>query len=497
MTADPAFCLAAARAAPLDPAPWVALGLALREQGRPGEAEEALRTAVALAPRDASARNALGVALRALGRPEAALAEFAAALEARPDFADARLNAAAVLDSLDRAGEAEAHCRAVLAREPASAAALYGLGNALSGQDRLEEAIPAFRAAAALEPWRADVLTNLGVALQGLAEARAALAVYDAAVAAAPQAPEARFDRGLSRLMLGRLAEGFEDYEARWRVPGFPTPPRDLPHPWDGRPLPGGTLLLHAEQGLGDTLQFVRFARAARRLCGRVVLECQPPLERLLAEGGVAGVDLVVAAGRPLPAFDAQAPLLGLPRLLGVAGLADIPAATPYLRPPGPLPERLRLPPAPFRVGLVWQGSPAFRFNHVRCFPFTTLRPLLDLPGVAFHALQMGPAAAEREPPVADLAPLIGDMGDTAHLLAQLDLVIGVDTGVIHLAGALGRPTWVLLARSPDFRWLEDRGDSPWYPGMRLFRQPRRADWASVVRAVREALSVASNGAIC
>ncbi|MBF0335562.1 MAG: glycosyltransferase family protein [Alphaproteobacteria bacterium] len=464
------------------------LGVILQAAGHLAEAEESLRNAVVCDPGSAQHLTCLGVASQANGKAAEAAFCHRHALRVDAGHADAWSNWGIALKSLGQLDEAERAYRRALALRPGHADALVNLGTLLEARDRLDEAVDCWRQALDSQPGHADAWSNLGSALQALDRPDEAVAAYDRALALASQHPEAHWNRGLALLSMGRFREGWRDYEWRWRRPDMLTQAREfLQPPWMGQPLDGETVLLHAEQGLGDTIQFVRFARAARRLCGRVTLECQPALERLLA-GGVAGIDSVVAAGRTVPPFDAQAPLLSLPRLLGVAGPADIPAEPAYLRPPGPLPERLRLPPAPFRVGLVWQGSPAFAFNHVRCFPFATLRPLLDLPGIAFHGLQMGPAAAEREPPVTDLAPLIGDMGDTAHLLAQLDLVIGVDTGVIHLAGALGRPTWVMLSRAPDFRWLEDRDDCPWYPGARLFRQPRRGDWAAVVRAVRAAL---------
>ena len=316
-----------------------------------------------------------------------------------------------------------------------------------------------------------------------------------------PDSPEAHWDLAVTRLLQGDFTSGFAEYEWRWRRTDFP--PRQFTAPlWRGENPAGRTLLVHAEQGAGDAIQFVRFASSVAALGARVVLECPRTLVALFAS--VAGVQHVIAKGDPLPEFDWHVPLLSLPHRLG-ATLDSLATRVPYLSPPAD--RRVPLPPtcgnhaAALRVGLAWRGHPQHRNDGRRSLSLAALEPLFTAPDLAFYSLQVAPTAgfseeAPRQKALINLENLIHDFSDTAALIAQLDLVITVDTSVAHLAGALARPVWVLLPFAPDWRWLLNRDDSPWYPTVRLFRQPAPGDWTSVVQNVRAALA-ADRQALC
>jgi hypothetical protein len=291
-------------------------------------------------------------------------------------------------------------------------------------------------------------------------------------------------------LVLGHLSEGFVKYEWRWKLGTLV--PRGFPVPlWNGEDCAGRTIMLHGEQGYGDTIQGLRYVPmvAARR--ARVILEVPQPLLRLATS--VSGITELVAAGQTLPRFDLACPLLSLPRAFATT-LETIPADVPYLAAPAEALTqwRERLAGPEFKVGFAWAGSKLHRSDAQRTIDIETLAPLLELEGVRWFSLQVGERAADlaRLPEgfVIDLAPQLTDFAETAAAIAHLDLVITVDTAVAHVAGALARPAWVMLRSRPDWRWLLDRADSPWYPTLRLFRQSERGDWDEVVPRVREAL---------
>jgi hypothetical protein len=298
-------------------------------------------------------------------------------------------------------------------------------------------------------------------------------------------------------LLRGDFPKGFEQYE--WRRSKICSRRVFTQPEWDGGPFPGKTLLLHAEQGLGDTLHFIRYAPLVRELGGRVVVECQKPLAHLL--DSIAGIDALVPEGDPLPPFELHTPLLSLPHLLGTTE-ATVPAVVPYLSPEPSAVDvwRQRLGRGEkLKVGLVWAGSPGHKNDRNRSIPFKLLRPLLEMPGIRFFALQVGERASDIEAArlqgsIDDISPNLNDFADTAAALSMLDLLISVDTAPAHLAGALGRPVWLLLPFSPDWRWKMDREDSLWYPTMRLFRQPTQSDWLSTIRRIRDELAALVGG---
>jgi Flp pilus assembly protein TadD len=363
--------------------------------------------------------------------------------------------------------------------------ALAALATAWRALGRPDLAAAAARDAAAAAPQVAEYHYNLGNALADCGDAAGAESAYRAALERDPGLVNAHWNLALLLLRLGRYAEAWPEYEWRWRRPGAPLHYHAHVPAWDGSGFAGRTLLLHTEQGLGDAMQFGRYIPLVQARGGRVVLECPRPLLRLFA---ASFPDLeLVERDQPVPPFDLQAALPSLPGLFATT-VETVPAPIPYLRSPARQPAATD--GGELRVGLTWSCSAP---SSGRDVPAAALAPLLGLPGVRVHALQLGPAAgqlaglpgAER---VIDLAPRISDFADTAALVAELDLMISVDTSVVHLAGGMGRPVWVMLPHRADWRWLEERGDSPWYPTARLFRQPAPGDWESVVAAMGEAL---------
>ncbi|MBL6457433.1 tetratricopeptide repeat protein [Belnapia sp. T6] len=471
-----------------------ALGLALGRLRYKAEAEAALSTAVLLDPAEAGARNDLGALLAEQGRHAEAVEAFRAALVLDPGSADACANLCASLGTLNRIDEAVAAGKAAVRLRPDHANAQINLGVILAHLGRHTDAIDAFQAAIRLRPEHANAHANLGLALGSLGRFEDALATLRGAVRLQPGHAIARQNLAMTLLLLGRLEEGFAEYEHRLppRPPGLPPGPP----PWRGEPLAGRTILLHAEQGLGDTIQFVRYLpEVARRGAGRVLLAAPPAFARLLA--GLPGLDALQRPGESPARTHLQCSLLSLPYACGTTTLESIPAPIPYLRAePAALPrwrERLAGLPGPLRVGLVWAGNPEHRNDRHRSIASHQLAPLWAVAGVSWVSLQVGARAAalRGEAPngaVLDLAPELTDLAETAAAMAQLDLVVTVDTAAAHLAGALGRPVWTMLPALPDWRWLLEREDTPWYPTMRLFRQTRFGDWSGVVERVAGAL---------
>ena len=382
-----------------------------------------------------------------------------------------------------------------MARLPAEPEFHNNLGLVLAALDRHDEAIAAHRRALALKPDHAGAWTNLGLALTAANELDDAIGAFDRALELAPTLTEARFNRALALLAAGRFPEGFRDYEARLSVPAFadpawsPTVPR-----WDGSEPRGRTILLVAEQGLGDAIQFVRLATLLATRGARVIVQAPRALATLLRT--VEGVASVVAPGEPLPPHDAWLPLLSLAGALGIDA-TSIPARVPYLAADASRRRDLAITLAAqgevLRAGLAWAGNPRNTNDRRRSAPLAALAPLLSLPGIAWFALSKddGEDQLRAVPEASRLVVLDArrDFDGTAALVAEVDLVVTVDTSIAHLAGALARPTFVLLPHHADWRWRTAREDSDWYPTVRLFRQPAPGDWASVVAAVSAAIA--------
>jgi len=452
-------------------------------QGKKAEASG--RKAVRLRPGSAAAHNDLGQVLVEQGKSEEALTHFREALRLKPGLAEVHNNLGIALALKNHHAEAERCFRESLRIRPDRAGTHNNLGIALHQQDRLEEALTCCQQALRLAPDYAEAHTSLGLVLQGQGRHPEALACFDRAVQLAPEFADGHWNRALALLLTGNFAQGWPAYEWRWKTRQLT--PRSFPQPcWDGSPLAGRTILLHSEQGLGDTLQFVRYAPLVKLLGGNVVLECPPELVRILHT--CAGISQIVTPGTPLPPFDIHCPLQSLPLAFGTT-LETIPASIPYLAADSErMAEwraRLATDPAGFRVGLVWSGRPKdARANNPNC-TLAHFAPLAAVKGITFYSLQKGiPAVQAGNPPpglkLIDPTANLVDFADTAGLIANLDLVISVDTSVVHLAGALGKTVWVVLPAVPDFRWLLGRADSPWYPSLRLFRQDTPGDWQGV-----------------
>ncbi len=442
---------------------------------------------------DASAHYNRGNALLAAGDAAAAADAYRAALALDPLHAGCLNNRGNALRQLDRPAEAAASYRAALGVLPDSYGTHSNLASALLALHQPEAALASLETALRIAPDYPDACDNMGGALLALDRPEAALPWFRRAVALDAGQTQARFGEAMALLALGRLREGFAAYKSRWLDARFCADLRDYAAPlWLGGTDPAGrTLLLHAEQGLGDTIQFARYAPLLRQRGARVVLEVQAPLVGLLAPLA----DAVVAAGDALPAHDLRTPLLSLPHACGT-DLDSIPAAIPYLPRPPPWPD---VRAAGLNVALTVSGSREHPEDALRSLPVAALEPLLAVPGVTLHLVQTELAEADAawlraRPSVRRHDGRLRDFRDTAGLLSAMDLVISVDTAVAHLAGALGLPVWIMLQHAADFRWLRQRADSPWYPTARLFRQDATRQWPPVVARVAAALADAVRG---
>lgn len=473
-------------------------GEGLRRLGRLQEAIGFYQQAISRQPTLAEPWSNMGLALEDLGQRDQAEAAYRKAIELNPNLADAYNNLGTNLAAQKRFDESLAAHRRAIEIHPRYAIAWNNYGVTLESMGQLEEAIQAYQQAIALNPNLLETYHNIGVPFIKLNRIADAKAAWERALALRPDYADTHFNLSLALLLEGNFDRGWAEHEWRWRCPGLPQP-RNFPQPqWDGSPLHGRVILLHAEQGFGDTLQFIRFAPAVAARGGRVILECQP--EVLDLARSVAGVAEVIPTGATLPPFEVQIPLLSLPFALRTT-LADIPHQVPYLTVPPQAAARWKdrlaaLPAARSRqlkVGLIWQGRDTHKDDKNRSMHLADFAALNTVENAVFFSLQKGPAAAQAKHPPAgldliDLTDEFQDFSDTAALISHLDLVIGVDTSVVHLAGALARPVWTLLPFAPDWRWLMERVDTPWYPTMRLFRQPTRGHWAPLVADVARAL---------
>ncbi len=430
------------------------------------EAERLYRAAVAADSGDAVAHNLLGMVLQQTGNLTAALAEIELALSLKPDYPQAFNNRGIVRQALGQTGDA----------------------------------IEDYRRAIALKPDFAKAQVNLGSALEREARRPEALACYEAAIALEPDYAEAQWNRALVLLAQGQFREGWRGYEWRWQIPASAGDRRGFAQPrWDGSDLAGRTLLIHGEQGFGDQIQFARYVPLAAARGGRVVFECAPALARLFAR---LGADIsVLPKGALLPPFDLHVPLLSLPHIFGTT-LENVPARVPYLAPPADSLRRWRgwlagLPRP--HIGLAWRGSGAMA-RDPRPIPLAALLPVFADSGGSLISLQpdtredLAGLSHRIVDPAAD--PKLGgaafnDFAETAAIVAQLDQIVSIDTVAAHLAGALGRKALVLLPYASDWRWLERRGDSPWYPTIALLRQSWPDDWRSVIQALAQAFDTA------
>jgi tetratricopeptide (TPR) repeat protein len=480
---------------PQDPQAHYGRANALARLGRPEDAVAAFERALALAPDLAEAHNDKGVALRALKRDEAALGAYDRALALDPDFAEAWYNRANVLRDLGSVDDALAAFDKAIALKPDYADAHHNRGDLLAALGRYDDALTAFARALEIQPGLATALNSRGNALRMLLRLDEALAAFDAALAIDADYAEAHWNRALLLILMGRYGEGWAEYEWRQRTKewkdGYPVFPKLA---WRGEEdLKGKTLLIHAEQGLGDLVQFCRYAPMAAALGADVVLQVYKPLHPLVStlKGGVR----VIPKGEALPAFDAYIPVMSLPFALGTT-LETVPSDTPYLFADAAKADMWRKKLGSSgrrRVGLVWAGAKGNTKLAFRSVGLEDMLPLFELP-IEWHSLQKEYRDGDLErlarfPDVRQHQDDLGDFADTATLIECLDLVVAIDTSVAHVTGALGKPVWILLPYESDYRWMVGREDSPWYPTARLFRQRRPGDWAGVVKEVAEALT--------
>ena len=415
------------------------------------------------------------------GKLEEALNGYAEAIRINPRFAEPYNNMGVLLRRMGR-GEAAAACyRRALALKPGSASFLSNLGNVLRELGQHESAAANHQRAVNISPNTPEPIYNLGLVLRDMGHLREALGCFTKAISLKPDYIDAHWDHSLTLLQMGHYEDGFREYEWRWRLPNNTNRLAERAR-WDGAAdIAGKTLLLQQEQGMGDMIQFIRYARLVKE-CGarQVIVECAPPLSRLFATA--PGVDRIVLKGDPLPPFDFYVPVMSLAAIFGTT-LDAIPGTFPYLSAPSIHNVRIPVPNGTLlKIGIAWAGKPTHQNDRNRSCPLEHFIKLTGFHGAAFYSLQVGPHSQDLnkwscQALVSDLSPKLGDFADTAAAMQQLDLVVAVDTSVIHLAGALGKEVWALLPYACDWRWLSGRSDTPWYPSMKLFRQDKAGDW--------------------
>ena len=471
---------------PDEPSATYLYGLLQLRTGNVARASRSLARAVVLRPGHIDSRLGLARALLSEGRGTDALAEADLVLSQQPGNAPALFLRGTALAALARPAEAVEALSCAIAADPTNAAAHLHLGNALADLDALEHAEAAIGRAIRLDPALLEAHVSLGFVLTGRGRLAEAVIACEAAITLQPDCPQAHWNLAVAALLAGDYARGFAEYEWRKRHDRFRRDFIDLPGPiWTGDDPAGRTILVHAEQGFGDTIQFARYLPAMAAHGARVVLACDARLTGWL--GTLPGVAATVSLDAPPPPNDAWIDQMSLPRVFA-ARPDSIPAAGGYLAAD---PVRVaswfaRLPPGR-KVGLAWAGNPLHSNDRRRSLPPDAVAALVAVPGISFVNLQTGPRAAETG--LDDLSPYLADFADTAALIANLDLVVTVDTAVAHVAGALGVPCWILLPFAPDWRWRVGRDDSPWYASVRLFRQPAPGAWDAVVADASAALA--------
>lgn len=473
------------------------LGLVLHEEGKLNDAAACFLQAIQLDPHSADAHYKLAGTFKQQKNLEAAVAFYRRALELKQPYVEACTDLGVALHDQGKFTEAEACHRQSLAWKPDSFETHNNLGSLYQDQAKLDEAHFHYLRALELKPDAPETHVNLGISYKRFGRFDEACSHYNRALGIRPDYAAAHLGLATMRMLQGDFEQGWRNFEWRWKTGQLPEREFFQP-PWDGAPLPSGaTILLHCEQGFGDAIQFVRYAPIVKQSnpSATVVVECEPPLTKLFAS--VRGVDRIVPGCDTLPSFDTYAPLLSLPRILNTR-LDTIPRNVPYLFAQEDLINlwRLRLSRIDgFRIGINWHGRENHPVAQQRDLPLDQLASLANIAGVRLISLQKGAGqrelAGDRYPIVNFADELDGAHGafmDTAAIMMNLDLVITSDTSIAHLAGALGVPVWVGLPFVPDWRWLLDRSDSPWYPTMRLFRQPALGDWPSVLKVVKESL---------
>lgn len=471
---------------------WRLKGETERRAGQTEQAYDSFLRLHDLSPEDANTLNDLGVICRALGRYQDAEQYYRQAIDRNPNLAVAHANLGNVLELQDQTEAAQESLRTALKLKPDDYDAAYNLAAVLSKLERPDAATPLLESVTEAAPERWDAWTNLGVARLDCGDLASAESALRQALEVNPDNPEAHYNLAWLLLLTDRHAEGWRELEWRWQLEEFSSHRRSFDCPlWTGEPLRDRTLLLHAEQGFGDTLQFCRFAASIPKQGGRIILECQSALVSLL--GQISGIDGIVQAGSALPPADIHAPLLSLPNLVNYDGTRTTESAGYLKAPASPSPDLIVPDNGKPRIGLVWAGSPDNKIERRRHIDVGLFTPLFEAVDADFISLQTGPRSTDFSHHLEDLFTFacesaVGDFSDTATVINQLDLVIGVDTAVMHLTGALGKPGWILLPFMPDYRWGLGRNTTPWYDSLQLFRQPERGEWSTVITDVCAAL---------
>jgi FKBP-type peptidyl-prolyl cis-trans isomerase 2 len=428
------------------------------------------------------------------GHIDEAISLYQQAIRLNPKHSGAFYNLGVAFQKLDQIDKAIVYYEIAIGLTQNLIEAHHNLGLAYKDKGHFDEAIICFQRVLQLQPNHANAYYNLGNTLVAKGHFQEALQCFLKAVEINPGHDDAYWSMGLIHLRLGNFEEGWKAYEKRWELTDVMVKPRFEQPEWDGQEINGRTILLYAEQGFGDTIQFIRYVPFVAERGAKVIVECQQELVSLLTT--TTGVSQIVAKGAPYPHFDIHYPLLSLPLIFGTT-VGSIPSRIPYINTDPILVQKWRSKiesdNAPLKVGLVWAGNPKLKFGHSRSCSLGAFAPLADLDDVPFYSLQVGDASGQTKDAPAGMRLVdhtgeIKDFADTAALIQTLDLIISVDTAVAHLAGALGKPVWTLLPFVPDWRWMLERENSPWYPTMRLFRQPAPGDWESVIMSVKEAL---------
>jgi Flp pilus assembly protein TadD len=468
------------------------LGLALSEMKQREQAEVAYREALRLKPDAPDVWNNLGVVLEGRGVPEEAVKAYQEALRLRPESPDVLNNLGVAFSAQRKFADAVSCYQQALQLAPNSPSIYSNLGNALRSEGRLDDAITSLQKAVELKPSYAEAHNNLGIVLVHSGRIDEGLGHYDRAIYLAPDYPEPHLNRSMALLARGDFDRGWTEYEWRWKGKNFARRKYRQPR-WDGSDLSGRTILIYFEQGMGDTMQFIRYARMLKQRGATVLMQPHEMLLGILE--GCPGIDRLISPGKELPPFDTHASLLSLPGLFKTTA-DNIPAEVPYLFARPDLVEvwRERIGQGPeLKVGVVWQGNPQHRGDHIRSIPLRFFAELTKVSGIRWFSLQKGSGRDQlsqlsNEVPITDLHDQLLDFRETAAAIQNLDLVICCDTSVSHLAGALGRPVWMALPTAADWRWLRSGDTTAWYPTMRLFRQQQAGDWSTVFEQFAEAL---------
>ncbi len=472
-------------------------GVAFRKLNKPGEAVGCFQQALRIRPDYAGAYNNMGAALKDLGEFEAAVVSIQLALSLNPDHVEALNNLGVCFRSMGKFEEAVATLKKAVELKPDYAEAHNNLGSALRNIGKLDEALASFHNAQKFKPQYVEAFNNLGLILRDKGKLDDAIACYNNGLNIDPENIDVKWNKSIALLLKGDYNHGWPEYETRFARRGSTA--KIFPKPrWDGSPFKGKTVFVHAEQGYGDTFQFARFLPLIKDLGGSVVFECQKGLAPLL--NTIKGFDKIVEKNDGFASsneFDMHAPLLSLPGLLNVS-LDNLPSKTPYIFTDSELTSQwhARLnsnAEGTFKVGIAWTGNPQHENDFNRSCPLSVFKPLSEIKGLTLFSLQKNETPSKinedfQTGKIIDLADDLNSFSDTASVIANLDLVVAVDTAVVHLAGAMGKETWTLLPFSPDWRWLLNRNDSPWYPQMQLFRQPNLGDWETVIRNIVEEL---------